>query len=250
MKTIVSCIALIAALFLFGCDSAIEPSLPKLVVEGYLIAGRNIDSIKVSETMGIDRAYEGAGISGVRVEITVDDQVLSLVEYPSRKGVYHYPGTHVVTSGKIYALRVEYLPTSSASLTSVDTVQYLSTEVFLDWTPIARRNFVCAFVSTDSMRKEIDRKLEDPHADEEDDPDIAVIFAFKNETSARVPWIVFNYYGEYSLKVYAADDAFYNFARSKEQDRISLIDPLYNVSGGIGVFGSASVAEVKVYVKK
>jgi len=267
MKTTISCITLITTLLLVGCDSATEPASPKLVIEGYLLAGGNIDSVKVSETVGIDRAYEGAAISGARVEISVDGQVLSLVEYPSRKGVYHYAGSHVVTSGKTYALRVEhggrvataqttipemieYLPTTSASLTSVDTVQYLSSEVFLDWTPIARRYFVCSFVSTDSMRRKIERALEDPHADEEDEPDIAVILAFKNETSATVPWIVYNYYGEYSLKIYAADDAFYNFARSKEQDRISLIDPLYNVNGGIGVFGSASVAELKVYVKQ
>jgi hypothetical protein len=251
-----------------GCDSAMEPAAPRLVIEGYLIEGRTIEGIRVTESQTLDRPYGSAGIHGARVEITVDGQVLALVESPGSSGLYRDPGSHRVASGKTYALRVEHggrvatgrttvpdhielLPSSSVHTGAVDTIRYLGSEVFLEWTPIERRKFVVGFVSIDQEREKIERDFGDEFEDEvKEVPDTAFVAAFNKVNSAEVPWIVFNYFGNHMLRVYAADDAYYDFVRTREQDPMSLIDPLSNITGGLGVFGSASVAEVHVFVRK
>jgi len=268
-KYLLLCVALLSVLIVMnGCNSnpASSTFTSQLVVSGYLLTNQPIDNIQIMQTQPLDQPYllSSAAVSGASVTITVDTTVLHLVEYATQKGVYHYAGQHIVTSGKTYQLRVEsqgriatakttvpdmihYVQNrTNINLNGTDTVTYLGNEALLAWTPWARGLYVASFSSIDSSHAIIAKNFNN----NDNTPSRVSTVAFNNESSAKVPWTVFNYYGLYSLNVYAADAAFYNYALTKNQNAQSLIEPLYNVSGGLGVFGSASEASVTVYVKQ
>jgi hypothetical protein len=262
--------ALLPVLMMNGCksDSVSSTFTSQLVVSAYLLANQPIDSVQIMQTQPLDQTYlfPSAAVSGASVTITVDTTVLHLTEYASHKGLYHYVGQHIVTSGKTYQLRVEsqgrivtaqttvpdvihYVQNgTNINLNGTDTITYLipNGEAFLAWTPWAKGIYVASFCSIDSSHAIIARR----NNNNDNTPSRISMVAFDKETSAKVPWTEFNYYGLYSLNVYAADAAFYNYALTSEQDQQSLIEPLYNVSGGLGVFGSASKASVTVFVKQ
>ncbi len=70
------------------------------------------------------------------------------------------------------------------------------------------------------------------------------------EGSARLPWFAIYYTGRHLMRIYAVDRNWYDYVRSGPQARQSWYgglagenfrQPLFNVEGGIGLFGSASV---------
>lgn len=105
-----------------------------------------------------------------------------------------------------------------------------------------------------SLDKDSDFVIEADFLEEEDFED------FERETSSpplevadgnlRLPWFAIAFAGRHIIKVYAIDDNWYDFARSSpEQDNggfgglagDNFERPIFQVDGGIGLFGSASV---------
>lgn len=73
----------------------------------------------------------------------------------------------------------------------------------------------------------------------------------------RVPWLAVAFYGDNYITVNAIDDNMYDFIRSQGvQGGGSTLPPgeiqniVYNVEGGIGIFGSMASDTVKVFIKQ
>ncbi len=73
----------------------------------------------------------------------------------------------------------------------------------------------------------------------------------------RLPWFAIGFAGRYLVKVYAVDQNWFDYARSNIDDDGPVFGglagdnferPIFNVSGGIGLFGSAAVDSVGFFV--
>lgn len=78
-----------------------------------------------------------------------------------------------------------------------------------------------------------------------------------NTLTLRVPWIAVAFYGDNYVIANAIDDNMYDFYRTQDvQGGGSTLPPgefqnvIYNVEGGIGVFGSMASDTVRVYIRR
>lgn len=78
-----------------------------------------------------------------------------------------------------------------------------------------------------------------------------------NTLTLRLPWLAVAFYGDNDITANAIDDNMYDFLRSQSvQSGGSTLPPgeiqnvRYNVTGGIGIFGSLATDTVRVYIKE
>ncbi|MDZ7690737.1 MAG: DUF4249 family protein [Balneolaceae bacterium] len=78
-----------------------------------------------------------------------------------------------------------------------------------------------------------------------------------NTLTLRVPWLAVAFYGDTYIIANAIDDNMYDFYRTQDvQGGGSTLPPgefqnvIYNVEGGIGVFGSMASDTVRVYIRR
>ncbi|MEX0929546.1 MAG: hypothetical protein WDZ53_09085, partial [Balneolales bacterium] len=83
-------------------------------------------------------------------------------------------------------------------------------------------------------------------------------YVIENEALVlRYPWIGIAYYGPNEINTYAIDDNVYDFYRSQSvQLGGSTLSPgeipniIYNVDGGIGLFGGMAGAGVRIFISE
>lgn len=81
------------------------------------------------------------------------------------------------------------------------------------------------------------------------------------ETSVRLPWFAIYFHGRYKIKIFAVDRNWYDLARSVPElagggggafggnTGDNFRKPIFNVNGGIGLFGSVSMDSVGFFVR-
>ncbi len=77
-----------------------------------------------------------------------------------------------------------------------------------------------------------------------------------NSITVRLPWLMVAYLGPNRISAYAIDDNVYDFYRSAEvqlggpnQSPGEIENVIYNIEGGIGIFGSMAGVSTEIYVK-
>jgi len=71
------------------------------------------------------------------------------------------------------------------------------------------------------------------------------------DSELEIPWFMFWYYGEYTLKLYAADQNLYDLSSSQvmyASQSSEYEQPNFNISGGIGIFSAISVDTIRIEV--
>jgi hypothetical protein len=230
----------------------------KIVIQGYIYSGsKNID-VQVRKTISIDEKYspEKSAVSGANVNLTVDGKTFNLIERTSNKGTYFIQDSLIIQSGKTYILNVnttEPKGTITAQTIVPDTFHIINVNVSRD---------TINFENEDVIKV----TLEWTESENSEGYKIAV-FKATDDTASLTLWLskgfiindkykitvpIFSEKGRFSpkyiLKVCAIDKNIFDFALSFRGEGESS-EPTYNVSGGLGVFGSLAVDSVEVYVK-
>lgn len=270
--------------FLFHCTSTpvAPPYEDSIIVNAYLTVGKAIDSVRVARSLPLDESYSqtAASVSTDSIFITVDGHRFQLNEYQDHPGIYFLPAdSHVVIAGSNYRLDInadgaEIHASTSApgqveiTFLNTDTTYYpipdpsLSEEFYLEWTTtdqteayeisvIARPPYELVDWGFDQM---VEHRLEETNYD--------TLRAFEPvndfpvsefENSVEISWFAFNYYGDYTIKVYAIDENLWDLVASSGvygPQSSQFEQPVYNVIGGLGIFAAVSVDSVHVHVLK
>ena len=262
-------------IFIFGCDSAVEPKfIPGLVVNGQLTAGHTIDSIYISWSEDITEVYDNSQVSNALVTINGKQ----LLEYKNNKGVYYLPDrSFIVQSGKIYHLEVEangkkvtsdtkvpalfnftssdvqngdtvlYIPGNSWVSDAFFTLQWLS---YNDPDVLIYRILSFAEETTPENFIQDDRAITDllKGADRiEINP--LLWWTSDDFKYARINWMYFNWRGWHSVIVSAMDENYYLyrngvlFGEQRSGQQFNQV-----VVGGYGLFCSAADDTIRVFI--
>jgi hypothetical protein len=258
-------IPLLIPLLLAGCK---EPTSPneyrnELVVYGFLITGRTIDTITVRRTARIDEFYtpEAVAISNALVVVSGNGTSDTLHHDPAAPGRYHSVNLrNRIEPAKTYTLTViaPGHPTITGSTTVPDFIQltnradiprqmkYLDGSIRLEWnTNNHYADYLFSVTSLDSPAVKIDRI--NPHADTTKLPEKTTFqFGLYGMDHTVVPWFSFNYYGRNSIAISAIDSNYYDFIRQTIVEGTDIREIRFNLQGGIGVFGSAATDSIVI----
>ena len=276
-------LALLSGGVMVTCTTA--PSEPdfvsEFIVNAYLTVGAPLDTVFVSRSVSLDAPYsrETAGVSADSVILTAGVRAYHLSErgFP---GAYVLEGDSVIVeAGVRYSLAV-YIDGSviRAQTTAPDQVRItavnqdsgyfpypdpdLSEKFRVSWDAAAGAAAyeisVIAHPPYDIVDFGLDRFIE--HALEMNDYDTLATFppvldfpVADSEGEVEISWDAFIYYGDYTLKVYAADQNLWDLAASSViymPQSSEYEQPNFNIEGGLGIFSAVSVDSVRVTVLK
>lgn len=281
------------ALSLIACDLYPQDEFkPDYVVESYLVAGRFLPHLRLSQTMPIDEEYEFtlAAVNSAFAEIrllTPSGEVEQTFTYAQQSaGVYIPLESHFVLPERNYQLYVR-IPESGDELTSttrvpgqfegmseVERIAYQDpAQIIINTTRSVYPGRQSYFIFNVNVINPAPEKLTPFYADLINNQDEDITDFFKNSSgiinednyghnadgtlTLRVPWLAVAFYEENDIVANAIDDNMYDFLRSQDvQGGGSTLPPgefqnvIYNVKGGIGVFGSLASDTVRVFVER
>jgi hypothetical protein len=264
-------------LLLWSCTSVTETTFtPQIVVQGYLYANEPLDSIVILQTIPIGSSTGNDRITNATVTITSGDSVYPLHEHSVvAPGTYtsDYPVT--IQPGKTYSLRVEALgqvATASTtvplaihldsakldgqmlSLINTDTITYPTTVdslqsagIYLWWSPSSG----CAGYGLEalSLDTNADTILDAVTTALGDSAMFGQYSFFILSTNEQVVWPQFTRYGLNVVRALALDKNYEDFVLALYISGSQFDNSTLDVSGGLGVFGSAARASKMVYLR-
>jgi hypothetical protein len=280
-------VAFVAAGSLAGCeDSAPTAYMPEPVLEAFLIVGEPIHDIRVTLSQSVTDTfrYSNSAVPNADVKLIAGDRTLQLA-YRANAGAgeYYYPDTTVLVEPTTHYKVVATMPggavvsgetTTPVQISWIDApktpLQYpIDTlnlprppdSIALSWTPAPSvSEYIISVRSLDTLEYGI--YLDPPTAEknrrigrfwEENAPfydDVARI-AFLQESNTPVSWFAFKWFGRQEVAVYASDVAFVNWYKMTHFQNPPSYQPLLgNVTGGLGVVASASVARKEIFLLK
>lgn len=234
-------------------------------VEGFLIAGRNVDSLYVGMTVPLYEAYsrETSGITDALVSIQVDDTIWNLEPIPGKSG-YYRDTRLLIQSGKTYELTVTIddvtlqaqttVPAPPVVWASSGVLDYTAGELAVTWSGESEGGYVTTR-SPVVLGEEIPLELQlgggfggfggfggvidtTGFAAMRDSIAQSEQWRFVQSQSASLRWREFTRYGTYLYAVYALDDNYADYLISSRQDTEVLDEPNFHVTAGIGIFAS------------
>jgi hypothetical protein len=270
-------IALVTIVIFSSCSSVTESTFsPQIVVQGFLYANEPLDSVVVRETVPISATSGNDRVTGATVTITSGDSVYPLHEHSvSEPGRYTSNYPIVIQPGAIYTLRVEALgqvATASTtvpgaihldsaklddrtlSLTQVDSITYptivdslQSPGIHLWWSPSSGSDgFGIEALSLDSTADTI---LDAVSSALGDSAAMGRYRFFILSTDEQVVWPQYTRYGLNVVRALALDKNYEDFILALYLSGSQYNNSTIDVSGGLGVLGSAARASKKVYLK-
>jgi len=284
-------------LVLTACDIYNQDEYEELVVvEGYLIAGRNLPDIRISTTLPVDREYsfENAALSGANIQVVLlnengnDEDVFGYFPLTERQGVYRAESNnHTALPRRTYRLDIDFnnRPEVLTAVTTIpdqvqianavkDTVVYQSDdqlEILLAPTRKSQNQNIFVFdtiaekVSADNLTPFYRSLVEDGDTDLSElvknssglinegnfniNPDGTILLKY--------PWIGVAFFEDNQVVTNSVDRNLTELIRSQEvQLGGSTLSPgeipnlVYNIEGGIGIFGSISSDTVQTFFKR
>lgn len=271
-----SCIV-VSLITLIGINGCSEPTYPseysnQIVVQGYLMANQPIDSIIVRRTARLEEyvSESSLAINGATVVITGNDIVDTLKAMPGNPGFYtsmRIP-QNIIKPKQTYTLFVRTPDdrTVTATTTVPDTFHIIGKEAFpqvlhyrkgpidnptklytIDWTSSNTfSDYITSVTSLDSLADQIPRDFGNNDNNERKPERTSYGFNYIDMTHAEIPWFTFNYYGQHMLAILAIDKNYYDFIRQRNGGGTDIKEIRYNVTGGLGVFGSAAMDSLHV----
>jgi len=283
MKQVLLLLAVLGfGFFAAGCEIAEENQFkPMIVLQGFLYANEQIDTISVRKTISIEDTSRASDfVQNAQVEISVDGRTYTLRE----KNKITLPGRYFLDTpltaipGKTYRLTVRAFGEEAWSETTIpypiqldsvkidkqrlaldriDTILYpkdiseLSRPgVHLWWTSSSNAvTYALEAVSFDTTQKLIDLEL--PGAQPPDSTTSRGRYRFfilsNNEELA---WLQYRYYGLNTVRALALDKNYSDLILGIFLTGSQFNNQTLHVNGGLGIFGSAARASKEVYLKK
>ncbi len=265
------------AALLASCSPVTETTFsPQIVVQGYLYANEALDSIVVRQTIPIASSTGNDRVSNANVTITIGDSVYQLHENShSVPGRYISNDSIVIQPGATYTLRVEALgqvATASTtvpqailldsvklnnqmlSLTAVDSVTYptlvdslQNPGIHLWWS--ASPGSAGYGIEALSLDTNADTILDAVSSALGDSAAMGQYRFFILSTNEQVVWPQFTRYGLNVVRALALDKNYEDFILALNLSGSQFNNSTLDVTGGLGVFGSAARASKKVYLR-
>jgi hypothetical protein len=253
----------------FGCSTTPSDSMGEfqgaIYVEGFLIAGRGVDSVFVGTTVPLYESYSRttSGIADALVTIQVDDTTQPLAPLTGSPGYYHLPQLQI-QSGKTYHLAISIddvtlqaqttVPAPPVVSASSGVLTYTSSELAVTWTGDSEGGYVTTRGPV-VLGEPIPLELQlgggkggfggfggaidtTGFSAMRDSIAAAEQWQFVQRESAQLNWGLFTRYGTYSYAVLAIDANYADYLISSRQDTEVLDEPNFHVTGGIGIFAS------------
>jgi hypothetical protein len=278
MKAILVSILLAASLGFASCEQTVDATFsPQLVIEGYLYANEPLDSIVVRRTIEITQGDSIAYVEGAIVTLSSPDKDYLLIERPNMPGRYHPQEPVMILPGVTYKLRVEGMGQVATSETTVpapihldsakidqrplslnglDTIDYPSSRdelskpgVRLWWSKSATaKGYGMEAVTFDTTAEIIDFDPQDNNLP--DSVSMGRYRFFILSQSEQIVWRQFRRYGENTVRALALDRNLQDFALGLYLTQSQFDNNTLHVNGGLGVFGSAARASMRVYARR
>lgn len=262
----------VSLITLVGINGCSEPTYPseysnQIVVQGYLMANQAIDSIIVRRTARLEEyvSESSLAINGATVVITGNGIIDTLKAMPGNTGFYTSMRNpqNIIKPKQTYTLFVRTLDDRivTATTTVPDTFHIIGKEAFprmlhyrkgpnddprklytIDWTSSnSFSDYITSVTSLDSIVDQIPRDFGNNENNERKPERTSYGFNYIDITHAEIPWFTFNYYGQHMLAILAIDKNYYDFIRQRSGGGTDIREIRYNVTGGLGVFGSAAM---------
>ncbi|HTX17316.1 MAG TPA: DUF4249 family protein [Bacteroidota bacterium] len=278
-KSFLAFIAAGSALLLYaGCEqtNTAEEYRKVPVVNGTLFAGRNIDTLKLNWTGEVDKFYDQSALAipGASVIIRGIDTPFydSLLYDPANPGRYYSSDPlRLIQPAKSYSLTIaipgwnelvsatttvpDTFRITSCTINDGDTLKYDLYAPVNKFTWSASR-FQATYLPTISYLDPNCAMIPKSYYQDTSSSDFQrpPIVDYRvglpsDQTNTDLPWVFLSYYGNVRFDVYAVDFNYSDFinqiipAQGGELKEIR-----YNVSGGIGVFGSKTRAGGSIHV--
>jgi hypothetical protein len=257
------------------------------VVEAYLIVNQPIQNIVISHSLPTTDTFkiENSIVKDARVEITGGGETFMLNYRTTAKGgEYFFPDTTKLIKEKtLYELHVT---TNDGRILTGKTItpqqiswivgkepksvyQYPSDTLNLPsdndslvfaWTKAeGLSEYLISLQALDTLEygkyltpptPELNRRM-GRFYDQTDNPQYkeTTLYGFLQGNSSNVVWNAFRWFGKNQLTVYAADDNFNRWSKSRWVGN-QYDENLGSIKGGVGVFGSASIATQPIFLLK
>jgi hypothetical protein len=288
MKLHRSILFLIPLLALMACEDLPPTNAyqPEYIVEGYLFVGEPIRGIVLTKSQSVTDTfrYAAGGVSDATVTLDVDGRTLPLLyrATPDGPGEYYYADTtEVVKPESLYSLSIRTSDGATLGAKTrtpapiswirepLDTLQYPSDTINLSVPDTLRISWTTApgvteyLVSVRSLdtanygsylvppTEEKNRRIE--RFFEENSPDYpeTIRYGYVQSNDIPISWVAFKWFGVQEVMAYAAAPEFLDWFKLTHFQQNPQYDGLSgNVTGGIGIFTSASVARKRVFVLK
>lgn len=288
LRSIIKSSALAVLLIILASCSDDVPTgyTSEYVVEGYLFVNQPIKGIIISRSLPTTDTFkfENSIVKDATVEITGGGETYQLVfRTTARGGEYFLPDTtklikekttydlkvttkdgRSMTATTITPQHIDWLPGKAPKLVyqyPADTINLPTHDsLLIEWSKSeAIDEYLISIQALDTLEygkylnpptAELNRRMERFY-DQPGTPQYieTTQYGFLQATSSKVVWNAFRWFGKHTVTVYAADDNFNRWFKSRWTG--NQYDPkLGSIKGGIGVFGSASVASQTFFLLK
>jgi hypothetical protein len=281
MRQIIIAIVIIA--FLTGCEKEQlnNGHSGLIVVEGYLYAGRPVDSIRISQAVyfnSADTVFHG--VSNATVSIIANGTTYNL--QPSvRQGYYNYPGNNLsINAGETYSLSIIYNNQQITSQTSVpgnasglkisenallvDTTltmrELRDSSLLVSWSNPNRDYYFVILENKDSILTPVSVSSASGGFGYGGYPgagtgtiNLARRFQTRPIQDSLYRISLFSTvgnYGHYEFKLYKVTKDYASLYQSSSQNTINLNEPFTNISNGLGIFTAFSACDSISFVVK
>ncbi len=276
---------LLALLFVSSCEDAPPTDyLPRPYVQGYLLVGEPIQDIIVAVSQPIDQPYDFGSslVRNAEVQIQVDERIIPLVfrEQPGGGSYVSVDSSIRVQPQTTYKLFIRMpdgavvraettTPAIIAWLDSPpDRVQYprdttrlaADDSLSVSWTSGGSTDFLVRVMALDTVGYGgyLSPATSEPNARTNNRGERRSInysltrWGYTAQSRTQIAWSSFSWFGRNDIAIFSPDRWFLKWFKSVQFSRLSPeYDPQEsNISGGIGVFGSAAVISKEMFVQK
>lgn len=262
----------------------------EIMLEGLLLVGEPLDNIRVLKTLPITDtfSFERAAISDAVFAVQADGVDIPMEFVPDdRGGTYRAADTaYRVKPNVVYSVTMRARgATLTATTRTPDTFAYtapprpwlryphpdsllvsVNDSLLISWQPVARVElYIISITCLDTLgygqyllpaTSENNERTVRPTPDFFDQSGTLIANERTTLGATRFPtsqtvWGVFRWYGLHEIRIYAPDRAFQEWINLVGSGRRSSYDYRQsNVTGGLGVWGSASVAKAETVLLK
>lgn len=276
MKTILP-ILFVFSLIVSGCEeSASSFSYEKRITVASLIeSNRAIDTVKLIYTAEVDKLYDplnyavtNALVRVIGVDVAFEDTLVYDVTNPGR--YFSSKPAKIILPTKTYRLdvRTQDGKTVTAVTTVPDTFSLLFSTLkenstikyntglpvnFFSWSSSNfHGTYLPTITSLDSGAARILKSfIKDTTSGQPPEKVGYRVGLPREQTNTELPWIVLGYYGTTRFDVFAIDENYTNFLNQYVTSQGGELKEIrYNIQGGIGFFGSRTLAKggITVYI--
>ncbi len=274
-------IAIVISAFLTGCEKEQlnNGHSDLIVVEGYLYAGRPVDSIRLSQAVAFnssDTVFHG--VSNAAVSIVANGNTYNL--QPSiKQGYYNYPGNNLtISAGGTYSLNISYNNQQITSQTTVpgnvsglkisensllvDTTltmrELRDSSLLVSWSNPNRDYYFVILENKDSILTPVRVNSATGGFGGYSGTGTGTINLARRFQTRPIQDSLYRIslfstvgnYGHYEFKLYKVTKDYASLYQSSTQNTISLNEPFTNISNGLGIFTSFSACDSLSFIVK